>query len=67
MIKLTEKQAHLVLNICISGLDQFRKHLMHDDWDADMDAYLRKHTLSCEKDFLRAIDVMLKAISKEEK
>lgn len=55
-IDLTQKQAHLIYWALCAGIDQYEKHLMHDDWDAvETPRSVVANTHKTHKDFCRAI------------
>jgi len=56
-IELTPKQAQLIRWALAAGLDQFEKHLLHDDWDSGKDQAAKAKTLGYWRDFKKALSL----------
>lgn len=62
--EFTDYQVGLIAWALRSGAEQFRLHLLHDDWDVDLPIEAKRQTLTVKRDFARAIEVFERARTK---
>ena len=61
-IKFTRKQVELLLWAAHAGLDQYEKHLLHDEWDQGLSSKKRYERSWPQRKFQKTINLLLKKL-----